>query len=315
MRRGLLVSPHFPPINAPDHQRVRMSLPYFEQFGWRPTVLAVRPECVEGVLDPLLAQTLPKEARVARTRALPVRWMRLAGVGSLAYRAMGHLRRAGQAMLRNEEFDLVFFSTTLFPIMSLGPRWQRELGVPYVLDFQDPWLNDYYHQNKELRRPGGWLKYGFSHWLAGRQEPPIVRGARHVVCVSEAYSRQFLHRYPDLTEARFTTLPFGAPELDFASLSGLGVTQSAFDPKDGREHWVYIGRGGADMSFAARAFFMALKRHRDGHPEVQDRLRVHFIGTDYAPKKRARKTIEPLARSEEHTSELQSRGLISYAVF
>ena len=27
-RRVLIVSPHFPPINAPDHQRVRMSLPY-----------------------------------------------------------------------------------------------------------------------------------------------------------------------------------------------------------------------------------------------------------------------------------------------
>jgi hypothetical protein len=29
----LIVSPHFPPVNAPDHQRVCMALPYLEQFG------------------------------------------------------------------------------------------------------------------------------------------------------------------------------------------------------------------------------------------------------------------------------------------
>src|SRR2546429_6730748 len=39
-------------------------------------------------------------------------------------------------------------------------------------------------------------------------------------------------------------------------------------------------------------------------------VNLHFVGTDYAPPDRARKTVEPLAvefRSEEHTSELQSR--------
>ena len=37
MRRVLLVSPHFPPTNAPDHQRVRMSLPFYREHGWAPS--------------------------------------------------------------------------------------------------------------------------------------------------------------------------------------------------------------------------------------------------------------------------------------
>ena len=41
--RVLIVSPHFPPVNAPDHQRVRMSLPYLGEFGWEGHVLAVVP--------------------------------------------------------------------------------------------------------------------------------------------------------------------------------------------------------------------------------------------------------------------------------
>jgi hypothetical protein len=295
-KRVLIVSPHFPPINAPDHQRVRMALPYMTQCGWQPTVLAVRPEFVEAVPDPLLAQTLPKEARVVRTGALPARWTRLAGIGSLSYRAGWHLRSAGEELLRRERFDLVFFSTTQFPVMTLGPRWRRRFGVPYVLDFQDPWVSDYYKRYPEQRPPGGRLKYGVAQWVARRWEPTTVRGASHLICVSPAYAQMFRQRYADLTAERITILPFGGPESDFSALVNLAVSQSVFDPRDGREHWVYAGRGGDDMAFAAHAFFLALRRHCERDPKLRTRLRVHFIGTDYAPAGQGRKTIEPLAR-------------------
>ena len=36
MRRVLIVSPSFPPISAADLHRVRMSLPYYREFGWEP---------------------------------------------------------------------------------------------------------------------------------------------------------------------------------------------------------------------------------------------------------------------------------------
>ncbi len=121
-RRVLIVSPHFPPVNAPDHQRVRMSLPYFEEFGWRPTVLAVRADCVEGAtLDPLLDRTVPAGTEVIRVGALPVRWTRrLAGWGDWRWRAWPFLWRAGSRTLARERFDLVYFSTTMFAAMASG---------------------------------------------------------------------------------------------------------------------------------------------------------------------------------------------------
>ena len=295
MKSVLIVSPHFPPINAADHQRVRMALPYFEQFGWRPTVLAVRADFVEGVPDSFLAQTLPESTRVVWTGAMPAAWARKMGFGNLAYRAWRHIRRAGEELLRREHFDAVFFSTTQFPLMALGPRWKRQFSLPYVLDIQDPWLSDYYDQHPKLRPPGGRLKYGFAQWLAKRQEPPAIREAGNVVCVSPAYPEMFLRRYPDLRPEHFTTLPFGAPQNDFSILDKCGVTQPVFDPHDGREHWVYVGRGGDDMAFAVRAFFTALRRQCEARPEWRERLRLHFIGTDYAPKDRARQTIKPVA--------------------
>ncbi len=273
-----------------------MALPYLEEFGWRPTIIAVAPEYVEGNQDPLLSESFPPRTRVIRTRALPQRWVRWAGVGGLSYRAMFSLRRAAEAILSRERIDLVFFSTTQFSFMKLGPRWLKEFGVPYALDFQDPWLSDYYVEHPQQRPPGGRFKYGVSRWLAKRNEPPAVSGASHVVSVSSAYIDSLRLRYPAVAEHRFTRLPFGAPESDFVLASKPQARQSVFDPSDGREHWVYAGRGGQDMEFAVRAFFVALRRYLGEKPEMESRLRVHFVGTDYATGSRARKTIEPISR-------------------
>src|SRR5947209_4848059 len=178
MRRVLIISPHFPPVNAPDHQRIRMSLPYLGEFGWEATVLAVKAECVEGAtLDPLLQKTTPYEIEVIRVGAVSSKLTRYLGLGSLAVRALPFLWRSGNRLLEPEnkqqttdevqqarkKIDLVYFSTTQFPVTILGPIWKRRFGVPYVVDFQDPWLDDYYRRTG-TPPPGGKLKYAFGRF-------------------------------------------------------------------------------------------------------------------------------------------------------
>jgi hypothetical protein len=291
----LIVSPHFPPVNAPDHQRVRMALPLFKEFGWEPTVLAVNPAQVEGFHDPVLAQTIPSDVRIVWSEALPAKWTRRFGVGSLAYRAGRYLKHTGEKLLKQEQFDLVLFSTTVFPTMAFGPTWREKYGVPYVLDFQDPWRSDYYRKHAEQRPPGGWLKYGFSQWRAGRLEPPAVRDAAHIICVSPEYPKMFQRRYPELRDDRFTTLPFGAAEADYDFLRANPVRQSAFDPGDERRHWVYVGACIPSMAQTLQAFFIALKVSFKQQPDLRKKLQVHFIGTSYAPKGRTIKMVESLA--------------------
>jgi hypothetical protein len=272
-----------------------MSLPFLQENNWSSTVLAVDPSKVEGLSDPLLEQSVPSNTRVERANAISPRWTKRLGIGSLELRALPFLWRAGNRLLTEEKFDLVFFSTTMFLVTALGPIWKRRFQVPYIVDFQDPWLSDYYERNPGRRPPGGKLKYGFWQWIAKRLEPKVVRGATHIISVSSAYVDTFRRRYSDVPVNNFTTLPFGAPESDFSSLEALRVHQSIFDRRDGREHWVYVGRGGGDMAFAVRAFFTALKRYTIERPGVSERFRVHFLGTDYAPKERAKKTIQPIA--------------------
>src|SRR5438552_15792398 len=91
--RVLIVSPHFPPVNAPDMQRIRMSLPHFSEFGWEPYVLAVAPTGDEP-LDPLLVETVPSDTKVERVRAIPAAVSSRVGIDNIALRALPSLYHA-----------------------------------------------------------------------------------------------------------------------------------------------------------------------------------------------------------------------------
>jgi hypothetical protein len=294
-RRVLVVSPHFSPVNAPDMQRTRLALPYLREAGWEPVVLAVAPEMVEGaVIEPLLERTYPSDIRVVRTRGIPHGATRWAGIGSLWLRCGAAIRAAGEALLAAEKFDLVLFSTTQFDAFKLGPRWRARFGVPYVLDYQDPWINDYYRRTA-TRPPGGWLKYGFSQWRARRSEPRALRGAAGVVCVSGAYGETFAGRYRWFRAADAAVIPFGAAQQDFATALGHRPADPLVDFGDGMTHLVYTGRCGPDMSTSLSILFGAFKDFLEARPGEARSVRFHFIGTDYAPRPLGRDWAVPIA--------------------
>lgn len=298
MRRVLIVSPHFPPVNAPDMQRARIALPWLRHHGWEPVVLAVAPESVEGaVLDPVLLETFPDDIRVLRVRGLPQRLTRPLGFGSLWLRCGRALRRAGDALLAAEKFDLVFLTTTQFDAFTLGPRWRRRFGVPYVLDYQDPWINDYYRRT-DTRPPGGRLKYGLAQFTARRREPRAVRDAAAVIAVSAAYGPELLAGYPGLDARRFHHLPFGSARTDQDIARRHRPARPLVPFGDGRIHFVYTGRCGPDMSHALTLLFRAFRRFMELDPATATRMHFHFIGTDYAPPPLGRYWAVPVAEDE-----------------
>jgi hypothetical protein len=296
MKKVLIISPHFPPTSAVDMHRVRLSMPYFRHFGWEAFVLAVDPHYIEGIKEPLLEKSIPGDSRIFHSKALPLHLSNRVGLGNLGLRALPYLYVKGNELIREHGVDLVYFSTTMFPVMSLGARWLRKWGVPYVLDFQDPWLNSYYDAPGAPEPPGGKIKYKVSQSIARYLEPRAMRGVSHVISVSPNYPQVLRQRYPALKSTDFTVLPFGAAEKDFESVAALGVKQNVFDPNDGKKHFVYVGVAGAIMAKALRGFFQALSQMRDQEPERFRDLRLHFVGTAYAPAGRAVKTVEPLAR-------------------
>ena len=299
MKRVLIVSPHFPPTNAADCHRARMAAAELPACGWEPHVLAVEPGGCSQPRDHWLLQTLPDGLPVTRVRAVPERLTRLVGVGSLTLRAGRALRRAGDALLAGGGFDLIYFSTTQMGVTTCGPRWRDRYGVPFILDLQDPWVNDYYVRTGE-RPPGGRAKYAVASALANRDEPRVLRAAAGLTAVSSDYLNDLVRRYDWFDPAVGTVLPFGGAGRDFEAVRSTGVMQDLYDPGDGGTHWVCVGRGGADMAPALRGLFRAFRRGREaaGADSPLRRVRMHFIGTDYAAGDRARYTVAPVAAAE-----------------
>lgn len=295
MRRLLIVSPHFSPVNAPDMQRVRLMLPHLRALGWEATVLAVHPDWVEGaVVEPLLEKTYPADTHVVRVQGIRPALTRRLGFGSLWWRCGAALRRSGDALLAGGGFDLVFFSTTQFDAFTLGPRWLKRFGVPFVIDYQDPWVNDYY-RIKHVRPPGGSLKFWLSQFTARRREPSVLRATSGIISVSEAYGPALHARYPWFEAARAITLPFGATPTDIEVALRNPPSPALVPFGDDRVHHVYTGRCGADMRVALTVLFRAFARFMTTHPREADRHRFHFIGTDYAPPPLGRETVMPVA--------------------
>lgn len=292
-KRVLIISPHFPPVNAADMQRVRMLLPFFLENGWQAVVLAVEPEQVASPLDPWLVDGLPAEVPVHRVKALGLRWSKVPGLGTLGLRAQWALGNAGDKLLASGTFDLVYFSTTVFDVLRLGPRWKRKFGVPFVLDYQDPWVNDYYREHPSVVPPGGRLKYWVISTVHRWTEPRVLRHCLGITSVSPAYPTQLDARYPWLMGVPRLVQPFPGAQRDFVRVNSSPGCNRFFNAGDGHIHWVYIGVIVEGMLPALRALFKAISTAMPS--EELSRLRMYFIGTSYAPNGRATPKVLPLA--------------------
>jgi hypothetical protein len=179
-----MISPHFPPDSSAGTHRVRLLAPHLAGYGWEPTVLTVAEQDYEGRIDPELATLVPPSLAVVRSRALSHRWTRAVGIGDLGLRALPGLRRAAWRLFEQRAFDAVFI--TIYPTYPavLGPMLKRRFGVPFVLDYQDPWVGAW---GKDV---GGGaagavdIKSRSTRALAARLEPRVLRAADGVTAVS-----------------------------------------------------------------------------------------------------------------------------------
>jgi hypothetical protein len=295
MPKVLIVSPRFPPKNAADLHRVRMSLPYYRYFGWEPTVLCLTHNSSDGVDDPDLAKCLPADVEVVRVNAWSERKCRRLGFGHLDYRSLVPLYRAGRELLKKHDYDVVFFSTTAFLTFLLGPIWKRRFGCKIVYDFQDPWRQDGEFPYTRKTVPGKWWKYRLGQMLARHLEPIALKSADHIISVSPGYVANLSRYYPWLSAAKFTVIPFGAEKADFDFVRDQDIKHNLFHADRGITRWVSVGRAGPDMDPILSVFFRELAALKNNDLALASSLKVYFVGTNYSPAERTFKVVEALA--------------------
>lgn len=292
-RRLLFVSPHFPPDTTAGTHRARLLVPHLPAHGWDVTLLTVDPSGYEGRLDPELAALQPSPPRMVRVHPLPVRWTRPLGLGDLGLRALPSLARTGGRLLAREQHDAVLI--TMYPTYPavLGPRWRRRFGLPFVLDYQDPWVGAWGATTGPAGRADG--KSRATRRLAEWLEPRVLRGVDGLTAVSAATLDEALARSPGLPRPPTLELPIGGEPADFSALLARPRPNRWFDPGDGRRHLVYAGTL-LPLGFETlRALLLAVAGLRDQEPELAARLRLHFFGTSNQTAADAPPRVLPMA--------------------
>jgi hypothetical protein len=290
-------------------QRVRMSLPYFATFGWDTEVVVVDERYADMVTDDLLMQSVPTSIKIHKVKAFNKKLTARIGLGSIALRSLWYYRQKVNRLLKANKYDLIYFSTTQFPVCILGAYWKNRFGIPYVIDMQDPWHTDYYRDKPKDQQPP---KYWFSYRLNKYLEPMAIKNADGLISVSAAYVDDLKAHYPEIKDLPAATITFGAfePDMEIAE-ENMDQFPGLLDPD--LVNIVYIGRGGADMHQAITPVFEAMQAGLQNDPQLFQKLRFYFIGTSYAPVGTGILTIMPLAKQygvEDHIVEITDR--ISY---
>lgn len=285
--RLLIISPSFLPNNTPDLHRTRISIPWFQKAGHEVTVISVDPQYVEAPVDGVFSQ-LPDPCRVIRIKAFNSKVTRKFGLGNLGYRCLFQLNYAVNQLLKKEKFDLIYFSTTVFPVMILGRRWKTKFNIPFVLDMQDPWRNDFYLTQPKQNRPP---KFRIAHFLDSVLERYTIPHCNGIIAVSDAYPKTLNQRYK--TNIPSSTIPFSATKSDFDLAEKMDVKNSVFKKQENTVHLIYTGAITPGMPLPLRLMLKAIKNIQDEFKNIQ--IKTLFIGTSYAEAGHGKYKAIPIA--------------------
>lgn len=308
LRKALIITPYFAPSNAADMQRIRMSLPYFEENGWNVELVTVDLKYADFPIDPLLLESVPPEVIIHRVSAFSKKWTSKFGLGSIALRSMYFYRVKVNALLKKDKYDLIYFTTTQFPVCILGAYWKKKFGVPYIIDIQDMWHSEYYQDKTKAERP---KKYWFSYRLNKYLEPIAMRNVDGIISVSRKYIDILKQRYPNLRDKPSAVITFGAFNKDLKIAEQYSNKLDLAYPIDpDRINLIYIGRGGHDMQQSLRILFECFRLGLDNNLATFSRIHLTFIGTSYAPAGMGIPTITPIAEEfgiRNHVTEITDR--------
>jgi hypothetical protein len=199
--------------------------------------------------------------------------------------------RALSALAAWREIDFLLITVASHYASVLGRMIHRRFGIPYGIDYQDPWISD----SPRLRRTfsKAWVGDKLAHIL----EPWAVRDAALIAGVAPGYYAGVLERSPDVVARAVTAaMPIGGSERDFEIIRRASPPPFLYNPDDGLFHLIYAGALLPAGITIVEAFLKGLALLRATAPATAVRLRVHFVGTGRSPNDELGHQVLPLAR-------------------
>jgi len=154
-----------------------------------------------------LHSLLPKDQRIEKVSAYNISSPRV--IGDIGLRAFFQLRKRACELLQSEKIDFVYIPIPSFYTALIGPYLYKKTGVPYGIDYIDPWVHHFPGSDKLFSR------HWFSTQLAKILEPIALKHASLITGVSEGYYTPVLERNPHLKKQSITAaMPYGGEERD-----------------------------------------------------------------------------------------------------
>jgi hypothetical protein len=284
LKKILIISPHFPPSNLAAVHRSRLFAQHLPAFGWEPVILTVDEKYYEEELDPNLSRLLPAGLIVEKTGAFGVTRPRL--IGDIGLRGFFQLYRKAKQLIRKDKIDFLYIPIPSFYVALLG-RWLRATtGVPYGIDYIDPWVHRFPGSDKIFSR------HWFSMKLSQMLEPIAVKKASLITGVAEGYYKGVLERNPHLKNGcQVGAMPYGGEKADHVKVAELGLRPYLFSKHPGKIQLMYAGA----MLPKAYAPLESIFKSMSGNRQAVEDLEIHFIGTGKTTHDPAGYNIRPLA--------------------
>jgi hypothetical protein len=235
--------------------------------------------------DPEFARMIPDSLEVIRVKALLPQRTRKFGLGDLGIRCFPYMLQELSSLCRKRRIDALFIPGPPWHTFCLGPIIRRRFGIPYVMDYIDPWVT-----------PGPFHPWKKAFWFrlsAYLLEPLALREVDGITAVSAGTVDTLKKRMPHLKFKNSHEIPYGFEPADF-DRTPERKPHPYWNTGNGKLHFCYIGVVWPQALGTVKALLDALALLKMRRNDLFERLEVHFFGTTYNPQAVPRQVV-PLA--------------------
>jgi glycosyltransferase involved in cell wall biosynthesis len=275
LKKLFIIAPHFPPSALPPSQRVRLIVQHAASLGFFPTVFTVEPKYREEMEDPWMTELVGDKFNLVMVDCLDQNKTRKFKIGDLGLRILPFLFFKLRKYIKKDKPDFILYPVPPWYILMIAPLMKRLTGVPYGIDFIDPWVHDLDERERSTKKI-------ISHWISRRMEKHVCKHASIIYAVSQGINDNLIKRYPYLKNKIFITVPYGAEQNDFDALR----TQLPITNND-KIVIRYIGALWMDCYKVLDGLMPALAEVKKTIP-----LQIEFLGTGYASEKLSKKQLD-----------------------
>jgi glycosyltransferase involved in cell wall biosynthesis len=288
MKNILLIALFTPPANTIGTHRITGFTRYLSEFGWKPTLLTVKPEYYQSI-DNNLTALIPHDVQVYRTSMLARKYNHSSKIhtddDALHPKSPFFLRTAllpfikkmyqyvsypdeyvgwvpfaykkAIKILSQGQWDAVFTTGGPFSSLEIGYKIKKHTGLPWIVDFRDPWVANPY-----------WNGPDFHRRMIKKTEYKIIQTCDKVTVTTHGMRKMFINRYPEFSEEKFVTITNGYDPDLFENITSMPESHFTLT----HAGWFY---GSRKPDYLLKALRLML----DTHPEIPSTdIKVRFIG-------------------------------------